>query len=254
MYKNQSTDIGALLLEIGALLMSSGANTNRIRLTLQRIGKSYNFKTDFLITHRAIMLTLKDSDGNVSFNELKQTYAHVANFKIVSGLSKLSWQIAEEKLSVKKARKEVQRLKALPHYPRYVVLTVVAFACSSFCGLNDGSFIEMLIVFIAAFLGVFLRQELAKKKVNPYFNIFIASFFTAMISGALGLLLPYKHDNILFITSILYLIPGIQLINSITDILDGNTLNGIVRAFIGLVVSFAISAGLLLAILIYNPS
>lgn len=254
MHKNQPSDIGALLLDIGALLMSSGANTNRIRLTIQRIGESYNFKTDFLITHRAIMLTLKDSNGNVSFNELKQTYAHIPNFKMVSGLSKLSWQIVEDKLSVKKAKIEVERLKTLPHYPRLVVLAVVAFACSSFCRLNGGTFLEMLIVFIAAFSGVFIRQELAKKKVNPYFNIFIASFSTASICGSLGLLLPFQHDNIVFITSILYLIPGIQLINSITDILDGNTINGIVRAFIGLVISFAISAGLLLAILIFNPN
>ncbi|MBP0905654.1 threonine/serine exporter ThrE family protein [Mariniflexile gromovii] len=254
MHKNQPSEIGALLLDIGAMLMSSGANTNRIRLTIQRIGKSYNYKTDFLITHRAIILTLKDSSGNVSFNELKQTYAHIPNFKIVSGLSKLSWRIVEEKFSVKKARKEVKRLKALPHYPRFLVLSVVAFACSSFCRLNGGSFIEMAIVFIAAFLGLFLKQELAKKKVNPFFNIFIASFFSAMLAGAMGQLLPYGHDRIIFITSILYLIPGIQLINSITDILDGNTLNGIVRAFIGLVVSFSISTGLLLAILIFNTN
>ncbi|WP_372752769.1 threonine/serine exporter ThrE family protein [Mariniflexile sp.] len=252
MHKNQPSHIGALLLDIGALLMSSGANTNRIRITIQRIGKSYNFQTDFLITHRAIMLTLKDSEGKVSFNELKQTYHHVPNFKIVSGLSKLSWLIVEEKLPVSQAIDEVERLKKLPHYPRFLVLSVVAFACSSFCRLNGGNFAEMLIVFIAAFSGLFLRQELTKKKVNPYFTIFIASFITAMISGGLGTFLPYEHDRIVFITSILYLIPGIQLINSITDMLDGNTINGIVRAFIGLIVSFAISTGLLLAILFYN--
>ena len=252
MDKIQPSEIGTLLLEIGALLMSSGANTNRIRLTMQRIGKSYKFKTDFLITHRAIMLTLKDSDGNVSFNELKQTYNHTPNFKIVSGLSKLSWQIVEDKPSIKQVNEEVKRLKKLAHYPSFIVLSVVAFACSAFCRLNDGNLIEMLFVFIAAFSGLFLKQVLAKKKVNPYFNIFIASFFSATVAGALGLMLPYKHDNILLITSILYLIPGIQLINSISDILDGNTINGMVRAFIGVVVSFAISTGLLLAILIFN--
>lgn len=254
MHKNQASEIGTLLLDIGAMLMSSGANTNRIRLTLQRIGKSYDFKTDFLITHRAIMLTLKDTDGSVAFNELKQTYAHIPNFKIVSGLSKLSWRIFEEKISVTNAIIEVERLKVVSHYPRLVVLSVVAFACSSFCRLNGGSHLEMLLVFVAAFSGVFLRQELAKKKVNPYFNILIASFVSAMICGSLGLLIPYKQDNIVFITSILYLIPGIQLINSITDILDGNTINGLVRAFIGLVISFAISTGLLLALLIFNPN
>ena len=64
MLETKSTEVGTLLLEIGALLMSAGANTNRIRLTMRRIAKSYGYKAEFLITHRAIMLTLQDKKGN----------------------------------------------------------------------------------------------------------------------------------------------------------------------------------------------
>lgn len=252
MSTNKPTDIGNLLLEIGALLMSAGANTNRIRLTMSRVAESYNYEADFLITHRAIMLTLKNADGEQLFNQLKQTYGQVPNFRMVSGISRLSWQVVEEKLTVKAARKEIKRLKSLPRYPRLVVLLVVALACSSFCRLSGGMFLEMVAVFIASFIGLFLRQELAKKHVNPYFTVFLAAFFTTMISGGIGTLLPFEHDNMILITSILYLIPGIPLINSISDFLDGNTLNGVVRVINGSVISFAIAAGLLIAVLIYN--
>jgi len=249
---NKSTDIGALLLEIGALLMSAGANTNRIRLTMKRVAKSYGYKAEYLITHRAIMLTLQNQQGELSFNQVKQTYAQVPNFMMVSGISRLSWRIFDEKLSVETALQEIERLKLLPKYPRLVILATVALACASFCRLGGGNFTEMLIVFLASFSGLFIKQELGKKKVNPYFGVFLASFITTMICGVIGIWHPYQHDNMTFVTSVLYLIPGIPLINSISDIMDGNSLNGIIRAVNGLVISFAIASGLLIAVLIFN--
>jgi len=243
--------IGALLLEIGALLMGSGANTNRVRLTIGRIAKSYGFKVDFLITHRAIMLTLNDKNQHF-FSEIKQTYASVPNFKMVSGISKLSWRIVEEKPPLDTVWNEIERLKGLSPYPRIIVLSTVALACSSFCRLAGGNFTEMLMVFVASFCGLFVKQELSKKKVNPYFSVFLASFITTMLCGGVGFWYPYEHDSMTFVTSILYLIPGIPLINSMSDILDGNSLNGMMRAVNGLVISFAIASGLLIAILIFN--
>ena len=243
--------VGALLLEIGALLMGSGANTNRVRLTISRIAGSYGFKVDFLITHRAILLTLNDKKHHF-FSEIKQTYALVPNFKMVSGISKLSWRIVEDKPPLETVWEEVDRLKMLSPYPRLVVLSMVALACSSFCRLAGGSFIEMFMVFVASFCGLFFKQLFTKKRVNPYFTVFLASFITAMLCGSIGLLYPYQQNNVTFVTSILYLIPGIPLINSMSDFIDGNSLNGLMRAINGLLISFAIASGLLIAILIFN--
>lgn len=252
MSENRSTDIGSLLLEIGALLMSAGANTNRIRLNMKRVAKSYGYKAEYLITHRAIMLTLQNQNGELCFNQVKQTYAQIPNFMMVSGISRLSWRIVDEKLSIETAWQEIERLKLLPQYPRLIVLATVALACASFCRLGGGDLTEMLIVFCASFCGLFIKQELGKKKVNPYFGVFLASFITTMFCGIIGIWYPYTNDNMAFVTSVLYLIPGIPLINSISDVMDGNSLNGIIRGFNGLVISFAIASGLLIAVLIFN--
>lgn len=248
-HKSQAT--GALLLEIGVLLMCSGANTNRVRLTISRIAKSYGYTAEYLITHRAILLTLHNPDKQV-FNAVKQTQAHIPNFKMVSGISRLSWRIVEENLSLDDAWKETERLKNLPHYPRLLVLCVVALACSAFCRLSGGNFVEMAVVFSAAFCGLFTKQELAKKKFNPYFGVMLSSFVATLITGGAIQCNLYNTDSVAIITAILYLIPGIPLINSMSDILDGHAINGLVRAVNGFAISFAIAAGLLIALLMYN--
>jgi uncharacterized membrane protein YjjP (DUF1212 family) len=55
-----------------------------------------------------------------------------------------------------------------------------------------------------------------------------------------------------FATSVLFLVPGVPLINSVTDLMDGNIQTGIVRAVNGLMISFSIAMGLLSVKMILN--
>ncbi|HKJ40701.1 MAG TPA: threonine/serine exporter family protein [Sunxiuqinia sp.] len=241
-----------ILLEIGALLMSSGANTARIRTTIMRIANAYGFNAELLITHRALMLTLYDEDKDHFFSRLKRTSPHGANFKMVSGISRMSWRIVEEKWNLAQVQEEINRLKSVPHYNRLVILSLVALADASFCRLFGGGHIEMIVAFVATFAGLFVRQEVVKKGFNPYLCIFFASLTSSLISGLSVYLHWGANPEYAFATSVLYLIPGIPLINSMSDLLDGNIMNGIVRGVNGLIIAFSISLGLLGAILLYN--
>jgi uncharacterized membrane protein YjjP (DUF1212 family) len=60
-----------------------------------------------------------------------------------------------------------------------------------------------------------------------------------------------EHEHA-FATSVLFLIPGVPLINSFSDLIDGNLQNGIVRGLNGLIISFVIALGLLTTVLIYQ--
>ncbi|MHA7111336.1 threonine/serine ThrE exporter family protein [Sunxiuqinia elliptica] len=241
-----------LLLEIGALLMSSGANSSRIRITITRIANSYGYNAELLITHRALMLTLFDEEKDYFFSRLKRTSPHGANFKMVSGISRMSWKIVEEKWDLNQIQQELERLKSLPHYSRLTTLLMVGLAGASFCRLFGGSYIDMLIAFSATVAGLFIRQEAVKKVFNPYLAIFFAALSSSVIAGATVKLQLGTHPDFAFATSVLYLIPGIPLINSLSDLLDGNLMNGIVRGMNGLIIALSIAAGLLCAILMYN--
>lgn len=241
-----------LLLEIGSLLMASGANTARIRITILRIANAYGYNAELLITHRALMLTLYDEDKDYFFSRLKRTSPHGANFRMVSGISRMSWRIVEEKWDFLQVQQEIDRLKSLPHYPRLVILSMVGLAGASFCRLFGGGHIEMLVAFVATFVGLFVRQEALKKSFNAYLCIFFAAFVSSIISGLSVKLQLGEHPDYAFATSVLYLIPGIPLINSLSDLLDGNLMNGMVRGIHGLIIAFSIALGLLSAILIYN--
>jgi len=60
------------------------------------------------------------------------------------------------------------------------------------------------------------------------------------------------HPELAFATSVLFLVPGVPLINSFTDLIDGNISIGIVRGTNGLLVAFSIALGLLAAMVVFK--
>ena len=243
-------ELGTTLLRIGALQMVSGASTARIRNTITRIASSFGFNADMLISQRTLMLSIYDEDNNYFFNSLKRTSPHGVNFTVLSGISRMSWNVLEKKWSIHEINDEIERLTQLPHYKRWLVLTVVGLAGSSFCRVAGGNAFDMLMVFIATFSGLFVRQEALKKGFNPYMCIYFASLTASFIAGPLLRFTTGAMQEHAFATSVLFLIPGVPLINSFSDMIEGNSQNGLIRGLNGFIISFAIALGMLTAMIL----
>jgi uncharacterized membrane protein YjjP (DUF1212 family) len=242
--KEDAQLVGNMLLEIGGLLMSSGANSNRVRVTMERIANGLGYKTELLITHRALMLTVIDQDHEYFFSRLKRISPHGVNFRMVSGISHLSWNVLEQNWTVEQIQAELNRLKSLSHYPRLVILGLVGLAGAAFCRISGGGYIEMMVAFVATVAGLFVRQEATRIKFNPYLCVFFASFAASFIAGLAEIYQIGAQPDKAFATSVLFLVPGVPLINSVTDLLEGNLQNGIIRGINGLIIAFSIAMGL----------
>ena len=97
-----------------------------------------------------------------------------------------------------------------------------------------------------------MRQEAVKKKFNPYICILMSSLTASVLSGLAVKLGIGEHPDLAFATSVLFLVPGVPLINSFTDLIDGNISTGIVRGTNGLLIGFSIALGMLAAMVIFK--
>lgn len=245
-------EIGQLLLDVGSKLMVSGANTERVRVTVDRMADAFGCDVELFITHRALSMTIKNGASGLASSSILRTPPHAVNYGLVSGISIISWRTVEEKWSVGKTRAEIARLESMPRYPRLLVLSLVALACASFCRIFGGDWMEMANTFLAAFLGLFVLQQARKARFNPYLCVVFASASASLISGIgykLGLSGTMEHA---FAASVLFLIPGIPLINALTDMIDGNILNGLVRGVNAFLTVFMVAVGLSFAMLVYR--
>lgn len=248
----QIKDLGHILLRIGLMLMSTGASTARIRMTVDRIANFCGYNSDLFITHRALTLNLSDKNNEHTFSSLKRTSTQGVNFRIVSGISRMSWKVKEQNWTLNQIEDELNRLAALPRYPKVLLLPLMGLAGASFCGLAGGSPSAMGISFLSTLSGFIIKEETQKLKFNTYLCVLFAAITSAMFSGLFCKLYPDKGFQPALATSVLYLIPGVPLINSFTDLIDGNLLNGMLRAVHGLIIAFMIALGLVCALSIYK--
>jgi uncharacterized membrane protein YjjP (DUF1212 family) len=244
--------IGAVLLEIGALLLTSGANTERVRTTLQRIADAFSLHCDVSIAYRALTLTINNETRDFTFSSVKRTPVHGVNFKIVAGISRMSWRVEEENWSVAQIKTEIDRLKSLPHYPQLLTLIMVSLSGAAFCRLAGGLYTELPFVFAATFVGLFVRVQAARLNFNPFVVIYFASLAASIVAAASVKFHLVAHHEYALVTAVLFLIPGVPLINSFSDVIDGNIQNAVIRGLNGLFISFTIALGLLSSIFIFQ--
>ena len=243
---------GALLLDIGVGLIRAGATAKRITETVNRFASTYTYAYNLDIGPKYISLTLLDKNAHVVFSGTRGTSSYGVNFKIISGIQRLSITVGEKELPFTEARKELDRLLQLPHYSRFVVLLVVSIAGAAFCYNFGGSLSEMGVAFGATFCGLFLKQQLQKKSFNPYGCTFLSALLAALVVGAFHMV---NKDMVLeraFATCTLFLIPGVPLINGCIDLIEGNIIYGLERGVNAMIHALAIAFGLSLALIIYN--
>ena len=250
--KPNKYELGEMLLEIGSLLIVSGANTERVKVTISRIASAFDCNSDLMITNHALMITLTYKNNIKSFTSVKWVPNMHLNFNLISDISTMSWQIVGEKWSVERINQELLLLNKRPLYSRIIVLLLVALAGASFCRLFGGGAIEMIVCFVGSFAGLFVRQETMKLKFNFYVCIFFASLTSSSLVGVYSFLNPTEIYIHALSTSVLFLIPGVPMINSFSDLIDGNILNGTTRGVNVLVIAFAIALGLMVSLLIFN--
>ena len=247
-----SEQFGSIFLDLGVLLLKSGENCDRIRTTMTRFASAYDFVPHITIGPKSVSLTLYDKNGIYVFSGIRSTPGHGVDFKIISAINRLSWDIVKEILPVEELKNEVNKLRVSQHYPRIVVLCFVSLAGAAFCYNFGGSNLEMIITFGATFCGLFVKQQLLKYEINPYICTYLAAVTSTLFIGLFHMVgLTIKLENA-FSTCVLFLIPGVPLINSFTDLLDGNILNGVVRGVNALLFAFAIAFGLLTTLIIFN--
>ena len=108
----------------------------------------------------------------------------------------------------------------------------------------------MVIVFIATLVGFFVRQKMMEKHINHLF-VFVVSAFVASMIGCSAILYNIgTTPQIALGTSVLYLIPGVPLINGIIDIIEGHVLAGVSRLINAALLIISLSIGLSLTLLL----
>ena len=235
-----------------AHLMGAGVHTSRVIRNSKRIGEAYGVDVKLSVFHKNIILTIIDNETREACNEVIDIPPHPISFDHNSELSALSWEVYDKHLSLHELSDKFNKIISAPKIDPLFVLLLVGFANASFCKLFGGDIISMGIVFSATITGLFLKQQMQKKKINHYI-IFIVSAFVASLCASTALIFDTTSE-IALATSVLYLVPGVPLINGVIDIVEGYILTGFARLTEAALLIVSIAIGLSFTLLMVKNS
>lgn len=249
---NKLKETAIFLAEYAATMMAVGAQTSRIQLNTVRMARSFGYHINLLVFPKTLSITLLDVEHNHSYTYIKKTPSMGINFKANMKLSALSWKAFDHKLPLNELWRIFKLIVKEKRESPWLVLVLVSFANACFCRLFDGNLTSMIIVWIATFVGFFIRQQLTKRGLNHLAVFVICAFVSTMIGITDFLSFHGGTEDITLGTSMLYLVPGVPLINGVMDIIDGHALDGIARLTNACLMIICIALGLSATVIMFG--
>ncbi len=252
-----------LLLRTGCLLCESLADTPRIMRNIKRTAAFLGLPEKNLhiyINYNMLMVNL--SDDFHSYTKFRRCKNHSVNMTAISAISKLSWHAIRQNFSLEEYS---EHLEAIAHrksnYTPWQVAIGGGLACGGFCIQFGCDWAAFLYASLAAILGSRFRMYLNAKGGNEYINIGIASLVATIIawltsfisinssiSAAMPQFLISSTPWHPLMACALFIVPGVPLINFVSDMLEGYIQIGITRAVKTLMMVLAMAFGMALAI------
>ncbi|UXY15919.1 threonine/serine exporter family protein [Chitiniphilus purpureus] len=234
-------------LAAGTLVHQSGGDTARTARTMQRVALALGAQTAHtVVSSLNLGVTVAHADQHLtSFH--KAPHMGV-NFRTLTGVERALAGLEAGRVGSARFMVLLDRLARQPaYYPRWLTVATVGLACGAFAALFQGDLAAVVVTSMGAGLGTWLRLWLAHRHYKPFI---FATAAAAVAATATGLLAAWwsATPEAAVAASVLFLIPGVPLINGAADLLTGNYLNGGVRLTMGAVFVLGIGIGMSLAL------
>lgn len=248
-------EMADFILDVGVFLMASGAHSGRINRNCERIARHWGYDIHISPNFTGMLVTVRDKeDVNNAVTRYKASPASSIHLEVLTLISHLSWQIAYGNTGFDEARQELERIRMKQNYPFWLISLAVGISCALLCTLAGGNHVDAAIAFLASSAGYVVRHQMTKSRFNLFLSLILAAFTTSMIAGidtiwSLGL-----SPETSLATSVLYLVPGVPLLNSVIDLLEGYFPASIARSLFAASVLFCIAAGMTISIMLLGIS
>ena len=234
------TDLTA---RIGYELAKSGAETFRIEETMRRVLGAYGVECQAFAIPNCVMVSLEAANGK-PLMIMKRVGFHGNDLEAVEKLNALSRRICAETPDAETASRWLKEtLDSCRSYSDAVYYLGNFLAAAGFCPVFGGLPIDWLWAGLFGLVIGFVTRHLDRLETNPFFSTIAAAFLMALGAyTAAGLHLLRDVDAVI-IGSLMILVPGLLITNSMRDIIYGDTNSGINRIVQVLLSALAIAMG-----------
>ncbi|MBP5160180.1 MAG: threonine/serine exporter family protein [Lachnospiraceae bacterium] len=234
----------SVILDIGEVMLTSGAEVNRVEDTIRRIGKAYGFpKVDIFTIINLMVMTVHTKKDRVITQSRRVTSVGV-DLEKVAKANALSRSVCASPVSLQELQLRVHDvIYNTKHYGMGVKLLSYVLGAASFTVFFGGGAYDAFASAVASLAVCLMVTAGNKLRIHPIISTLMSSFVMSMlIAGLISIGVGQSFDKIV-IGNIMLLIPGLALTTSIRDIITGDTVSGLMGICEALLKAFAIAIG-----------
>lgn len=205
-------------LDLAVFIIQNGGSTPLADRTFHQVLKGYR-QEGCAALWRLDCVAVAGTGENHSLNSLRPVGAIGVNLVRVSEATVLGERVARGEVNDTTLVSEIERIRKLPApYTRWVAAAGAAGAGAFFSLITGGDWGSFAIAIVAAGAGQFIRSILQQNQCTVLTVTFVCAVISAFI-GAAGLRLGISQMlPATLIASVIYIVPGLPLINGFYDV------------------------------------
>lgn len=232
-----------VVVKAGKMLIESGAEIYRVEETMIRLCKSYPEVqiADSFVTGTGIMLSIT-VDGKTSTRIARVRFKSV-DLNVIDLVNSLSRRVSFDPISVDELEYEIDKIERKERYSFWVTLLFAGVGAAGFAIFFNGSAVDSVVAFLIGIVIRCVTTVFEKFQVNNFFTNAIATAIAVFCSIGSSYLHYGVDYNVVIISSIMLLVPGLAITNAIRDAVAGDYLSGLSRGTEATLTALAIAIG-----------
>jgi uncharacterized membrane protein YjjP (DUF1212 family) len=259
--REELTDVIDLTLTTGQFLLEHGATSMRVEETMALVSRAFGVdKLDVLVSPNVLIVTTEEaSDFRTKARRIGRMHVHMSS---LHEALQLVASLDAGKVTRREYRERIEAIAHLrPVFPEWPVALMVGLACAGFGTIvrhttnpsldnplvHPQGLLDLLATMVGSTAAMRLRQWMIRRKVNVLMNVFVSAFMAFLISGVVAHVIHSPDREACVPAAVLFLVPGVPLLNAVDELFSGHLLIGLARAVQTLMIFLAIGVSVLTA-------
>lgn len=238
-------ELAEYLLELGGTLLSYGCPTHRLEAVIRELAALEGFEADAFALPTGLFLSIRGpglESGMVRLIRVKEWALDLQRLALVDRIFN---DVLERRYTLAEARQRLEDVeRARPPYPKLLQWLAAAGTAGATAIFFRGGWPEVLVAaFGGALLGM-LAALLTRVPLALHLSDFLGGLIAAGLAVGATWLWPTMSREVLVLSVVILLVPGMALTTSLAELVHKNLVSGAARLMEAMMVFLSILFGI----------
>lgn len=233
-------------------LLYNGAEVYRVEDSINRICKSFeNIKAvnTFALSNMVIISFVYNGTNYTSMRRLNDSGKNLEKIALLNDLSR---NIVSGKVDIDEAFKELKSIKNRSSYSNIATVLLITLSAPFLAFIFGGTLSDFIPASMAMLVEMVFLLYVEKLKLPSFLTTFLSACAVALFTMTMSKVVRIENVSSIMIAGIVPLFPGIQITNSMRDILSGDILSGIIGIMSAIFTAVSIAVGVVLVLRLFG--